>query len=116
MDANVGAGEMEESEHGGGLAAVADGEAAVRQQPGDRALHGPAVPAEPLAGLDAAAGDRGCDAASPERSTMAGIVVPLAAVQLPGAEARESGLAGGPPDRRHGIDERQRLLRVMDVR
>src|SRR3712207_6188744 len=47
-----------------GQSLIADGQPPVSPQPGERALHHPAMLPQPLARLDAAAGDARCDAAS----------------------------------------------------
>jgi hypothetical protein len=52
-----------------GFAFVADGEAPVSGEPGDRAFDDPAVPAEFLSGFDALAGDARDDPALAEPGT-----------------------------------------------
>ncbi len=64
--ADEGAAEGEERLVDVGAPFVTHEQAAVSVQPGDGALDDPAVPAEPLGGLDAASGDPGRDAASPK--------------------------------------------------
>lgn len=63
------------------FAFVPDGQAPVAEQPGDRALNLPPVPPEPLAGLDAAAGDPGRDAAPAQPGQGADGVTRLVSVQ-----------------------------------
>ena len=53
---NQRAGEVEQAGEDVGAALVAGGEAAVAEEPSDRALHDPAVPTEALGRLDALAG------------------------------------------------------------
>src|SRR5215207_1000933 len=70
------------------VALVAHEQAAVAVQPGEAALHDPAVPAEPRARLDARAGDaRGDAPAAEQRAILAGAVA-LVGMQLGGAPAR----------------------------
>src|SRR5262245_18221569 len=61
---------------------VADAEAAAAKQPGKRALHHPAVPPQPLAGLDPPAGQARGDAAGTEGTPQVRRVIRLVAVEL----------------------------------
>jgi hypothetical protein len=114
-DADEGAGQVQEAEDRRGLAVVADREATVREQPGDRPLDDPAMSAEALGGLDATPGDPGDDAASAQGAPVDGIVVALVAVELLGSEARASRLTKRAPDGRDGVDQRLQQLGVVDV-
>ena len=61
---------------------VADGQASVVEQPGDRAFNDPAVFAEFLGGFDAFAGDAGNDPAAAQPVPEFGVVVSFVGVQL----------------------------------
>src|SRR5688500_12432431 len=74
-------GEGEECGEQPGAALVAAGEPAVAGQPGQRAFDDPAVPAELLAGLDAAAGDPGRDLPGTQPGPQMVVVVALVGVQ-----------------------------------
>src|SRR5207249_8016851 len=89
----------------GGVALVAYQQAAIAVQPGEVALHDPAVAPEPLARLDAAAGDPRGDAAAAERRAVATGSVAQVRVQLGGPPARAAGTAGGLLERRDGVDQ-----------
>lgn len=60
-----------------GVALISDGETAVAEQPGDRPLDHPPVPAEFLAGLDTSAGDTHADAAIADPAAQLDLVVCL---------------------------------------
>ena len=75
---------------------VADGQAAIAVEPGQRALDDPAVAAEALAGIDALAGDAHPDVALAEGGSAAGDVVGLVGVAFGGTLAAAS---VGLPDR-----------------
>lgn len=96
-----------------GVAFVADGEAAVAAEPGDGAFDLPAVAAEAFAGVDAAAGDAGGDAAFAQPSAVAGGVVALVGAEFAGPAAARS--AAGP-DRGDAGDQWLQRLPVVGVR
>src|SRR3954454_706540 len=87
-EADRGAGEDEEGEVDVVAPLVADHQPAAAGDPGQRALHHPAVPTQALAALDAAPGDPGDDAAPAAGAAAAGVVVGLVGVQLPRAAPR----------------------------
>src|SRR5512135_1420675 len=91
---------------------VAEGEAAVVEQPGDGGLDLPAVSAESGGGLDAAAGDAGGAAVGAEPGAQLGVVVALVGVELVGSGA--AGSAAGA-DRRDGPDQGLQALAVVGV-
>ncbi len=64
--AGEGGGEGEEGVEVGGFAFVAQGQAPVSGQPGDRAFDDPSVLAQCVAGVDAFASDAGDDSTVPE--------------------------------------------------
>jgi hypothetical protein len=75
------------------VAAVADLQVAEAHQPGDSALHPPAVTPQPVTGLDPAPGDPGADAPPAQRPPAAWIVIALIAMQS-GRVAGAAGRAG----------------------
>lgn len=95
-----------------GVTFVADGQASVVEQPGDRAFNDPAVFAEFLGGFDAFAGDAGNDPAAAQPVPEFGVVVSFVGVQL---------VRFGPPrpatgsDRRDGVDQWLEGLAVVSV-
>jgi hypothetical protein len=84
-------GDRDEGQEVGGLALVAAVRPAAAGRPGDRALDGPPVPSELLAGLDALAGDAVGDAPLAQPSPQ--VVVALVGVEL---RATESGAPTRP--------------------
>ena len=91
---------------------VADGQPPVLAQPGKGPFDDPAMPAQPLAGVDALAGDAHADVALGQRPSAARDVVGLVGVQLGGALAP---VTVGLFDGRHGIEhllEDHRLVAV----
>ena len=86
---------------------VADTEAAITEQPGQRALDHPAVPAQALAGIDAAPGDSWGNAASAEGTPQVGRVIRFVGVELRRPLAWPTGLPLRPDDGWDGIDERE---------
>jgi hypothetical protein len=96
-------------------ALVADAEAAAAEQPGERALHHPPMAAQPLAGVDPAAGDARGDVTSPERTPQVGRVVGLVGVQLGRAPAGPAGSPAWTDDRRDRVDQGKQLGRVVGV-
>jgi hypothetical protein len=87
---------MQERLQVGGVAAVADLQVAEAHQPGDGALHPPAVAPQAFTGLDAAPGDPRVDAPAAQRPPAAWIVIALIGVQSGRAPARPTGPARGP--------------------
>jgi hypothetical protein len=94
------------------FAFVADGEAAVAEQPGDGPLDLPPVPSQPLGRLDARTRDPRGDAPSAQPGQGLGGVVGLVRAQL--ARAPAPWPAPGP-DRRDRLDQRPQRVNVMDV-
>lgn len=83
---------------------VTDGQAAEAVEPGVGALHHPVVTPEPLATLDASAGDARHDSASPAFQPPRPDIVGIVSVQLTGPLARS--LAPSATQRRDGIKRR----------
>lgn len=100
--AGQGGGEGHECAVQAGVAFVPDGQPAVAGEPGDGPFDDPPVPAEPVRGLDAAAGDTGPDTAGAEHAAQVGIVVALVGVQL--VRTAPAGAAPGP-DGGDGLDQ-----------
>ncbi len=91
---------------------VAGRQAAVAGEPGEGALDDPAVAAEAVGPLDAAAGDAGLDAPLPARQAAPRVVVPLVGVELGRPLPTPSGRGA---DRRHRVEhglERRRVVAV----
>lgn len=93
-------------------ALVADDDAAETGKPCQGTLDLPAVAAEALAGLDAAAGDARDDGPLAQGPAAAWIIVALVGVQFGRSASRP---AGALPDGRDGVDGGFELLAVMDV-
>ena len=91
---------------------VADSEAAVLVQPGDRALDDPALLTEPGAVWLLRSWDRGADPAGPQLASVAAGVVGAVAEQPPRPATRTSALAA---HRWNRIHERQQLEDVVVV-
>ena len=96
-----------------GAAFVADGEAAVATEPGQRPLHDPAVAAQASAALDASSGDAREDAPAATGLSAVGKVVGLVRMQFAGPSARP---ADALSDRRDSINHALKELAVVDVR
>ena len=94
-------------------ALVPDGEAAVTEQPGDRALDLTAVTAEALGGVDAGAGDPRHDAPFPQPPEVVGLVMGLIGAELGRAPTAR---AAPGPHRGNAQDERLERLAVVHVR
>src|SRR5918912_3652429 len=82
METDEGTAEMEERLMDVGAALVADREPTILGQPGQRALHHPAMPSQALAALDALARNAHLDVAPPQGPATARNVVRLVRVQL----------------------------------
>ena len=95
-----------------GPSLIADGQPAVPVEPGQGALHHPAMAAQPLAGVDAFAGDAHPDVALGKRPATARDVVGLVGMQLVRALAAP---AVGLLDRRDGIEQLLEDDRVVAV-
>ena len=94
---------------------IADTQATKAEQPGKCALHHPAVPSEPLAGVNPTASNSWRDATGAQGATEVRRVVGLVGVQLGGTLPRTTGLPSRADDRRDGVDERDELRRVVSV-
>jgi hypothetical protein len=92
---------------------VPDRQSPVARQPGQGPLDHPAVPAQPLARLDALARDPHLDPAAMEEPSTARDVVRLVGMELGRALAP---LPGGLADRGHGVDQVREDHAVMAVR
>src|SRR5579875_2784592 len=84
-------------------ALVADGEPPVRGQPGQRALHHPAMASQALAALDAPAGNADLDVAPPQGLPAAREIVGFVCVQRGGTAPRAT---AGPFERRDTVEQR----------
>ncbi len=92
---------------------IADGEAPELGEPGEGALHHPPMPAQPIAGLDALAGDAHRDVATGQCRAAARQVVGRVGMQLSRAVA---GATPRAPDRRDAVDHPLEDGTVMPVR
>lgn len=110
--AGQGGGQAEEGEEVGALSLVSDGEAAVAEEPGDRPLDLPTVSAEPLARLDARAGDTRDDSAFAQPGQVVGGEVCLVRAELdrPAPAWPAAGADGG-----YASDQRLEGLAVVGV-
>jgi hypothetical protein len=81
-------------------------------QPGQRALHNPALAAQPRAVGDATPSDHRADPARPQRPPVAVEVVAAVGQQYRGTPPRPAPPAGHRPD---GVDQRQQLGDVVGV-
>jgi hypothetical protein len=95
-----------------GTAFVADGQPSEAVEPGEGALHDPAVATELVAPVHAAPGDARLDAAHVAGAAAAPVVVGLVGMQSGGAAAWPT-----PPlsDRRHGIEQRLQQSAIVAV-
>ena len=110
--ADHGRGEMVESLEGVGSLRVADDKAAEAGEPGEGSLDHPAVPAEALAGVEAASGDAWEDAALVTGLAAARNIVGLVGVQLARSPA---GPTPALADRRHRVEHRLQHPAGVDV-
>jgi hypothetical protein len=94
---------------------VAHAQPTKAEQPGKRSLDHPAMPPQPLGGVDPAAGKAWGDAASTKGAPQWQGIVRLVAMQLGRALARPSRLPTRADDRWDGINEREELDRVVGV-
>ncbi len=78
-----------------GASFITDGKPATASNPRQCAFDHPAMSAQPLAAVDAAAGDPGDDRAATQRRAAARVIVGLVGVQLGGATAKAALGAGG---------------------
>ena len=101
LPADEGTAEMEEGLVEGIVTLVADEEPPIAVQPGEVTLSHPAVPAEMLAGVEAAAGNPGGDTSASQRPAAAVRVEGLVGVELGGTTP---GSAARLADRRDGVD------------
>ncbi len=113
--ADQGAGQVQQALEQVRPALVADAQPAKAEQPRERPLDHPAVPTQPLGGVDPPASDPRGDAAGAQGTPQGRGVVRLVGVELGRA-------LPGPPrpparadDRRDGVDEGEQLGRVVGV-
>jgi hypothetical protein len=97
------------------VALVADRQAPVGQQPGQRPLDLPTVAAQPLAGLHPTACNPRADSSPAERPPARPEVVPLIGMQLGRSLARPTRLASWPDDRRNRVRQLLQQQRVVGV-
>ena len=96
-----------------GAAFVADGEAPEAPEPGEAALHHPAVPTKTLAVLDTLAGDAGRDAALAASLSAWLVVIGFVGVQLLWSSTWPATAAAAEAG--HGIERWRQHLAVMPV-
>jgi hypothetical protein len=113
VQADEAGGEVVEGEMDVGAAFIADGEATVATEPGQRALHDPAVATQAGAALDASSGDAWEDAPSAADLSAVGKVISLVRMKLAGPPARP---AAALADRWDGINYALEKLTVVGVR
>ena len=104
VEANADAAEGEECLVDVVTALVTDRQPAVLGQPRQGPLDDPPVAAEPLARVDAAAGDAAADPPPPEVAPTPWVVVALVGVQLARALSRPPRLAGRTTERGDRLD------------
>ena len=92
---------------------VSDGQTAEAIDPGEGAFDDPAVTAEPILALDAAAGDAGFDVALAAVAPTACMIGGLVGVQLLGSPTGPTTLGA---DRRHGVEDLCKRDTVVDIR
>ena len=107
--------EMEECGQEVGAALVADRQAPIGQQPGQGALHLPALAAQPLAGLHPTAGDPRRDVPAAQHPPAARGVIALVAMELGWSPPRPTGPSPRADDCRDGVHHGLQQLRVMGV-
>ncbi len=98
-----------------GAPLIADGEPAEAIEPGQRALHHPAMPAKPLTRLDTAPGNARDKAPLPAGGATARVIVALVGVQLVRAPTGTATSAARLPERRDRVQRRFHEPRVVDV-
>jgi hypothetical protein len=113
--ADQGAGQVQERGQDVAAALVADREAPVGQQPGQRPLHLPAVATPPGVGLDPTPGDPGSAAPSAQQLAAARVVLALIAMQLGRSPPRPTWATPWPDARRHGVHHGLQQLRIVGV-
>src|SRR3712207_5114384 len=86
-----------------GATFIADGEPPEAVEPGQRALHDPAVASQLLAAVDALAGDAHLDVAPATGAPLRRIIISLVGMQLVGPS---TGTASGSADGRDRIERR----------
>jgi hypothetical protein len=84
-------------------------------EPSQRSLDHPAMPSEPLARVDAAAGNAREDAPLAAGGTTTWVIVPFVGMQLGGTPTRPTTPVSGLAERWNGIQHDLQQLRVMDV-
>jgi hypothetical protein len=107
--------QLQEPEQDVAAPLVAGLQSPIAHQPGQRPLHHRAVAAQPLARLDAAAGDPRDDPASAQGAAAAWVVVALVAVQLGRALAGPPGATVGTLDGWDGVHHGLQQHRVVGV-
>jgi len=94
---------------------VADTQAAAAEQSGERALDHPAVPSQPLAGVDSTSRNPRRYGASAQCTAYCRGIVGLISVEFGWPFARSSRSSPWPDDRGNGVDQREQLRRVVGV-
>lgn len=95
-----------------GPAFVADGEPAAAIEPGERALHAPAIAPELAAGVDLAPRQARDNVAFAALGAAEAMIIGFVAMQLVGAPPRP---AAWPADRRDRVEHRREQAAVVDV-
>src|SRR5688572_11388208 len=107
--------QVEQASEEVGSPLVADAKATAAEQPGERALHHPAMPPQLLRGLDAAASNPRRDAAGAECPPEGRGVVGLVSVEFGRALARSPWPPAWANDRGNVVDQREQLRRIVGV-
>jgi len=98
-----------------GTPLVADAQAAELAEPGQRPLYDPPEPAQSVLLGPAAPGNPWLNASASELGPDVARVVSLVGYQRAGTLAGATTACGGPPDRRHGVNQFQHYLSVIGV-
>lgn len=106
------AGQLQQSEMEVGPAFPPSPESLVGVQPGEAALHHPAMPAQPGTMGDASTGDARSDPAGAQQPPVLVVVIATVREQFPGLAA---GPTTQPADRRNRVDQGQQLGDVVAV-
>jgi hypothetical protein len=108
-------GQVEQPSEQIGSPLVGHTEATTAEQPGERALDHPAVPTQPLAGVNPPSGNPRSDTPSAESAAEVRRIVGLIRVQLGRPFAGPPWLSPRADNRRDGVDQRKELSRVVGI-
>jgi putative spermidine/putrescine transport system substrate-binding protein len=98
-----------------GTALVANAQAATAKQPGERALHYPAVPTKALARVNASPGYSWGNAARAQRTPQVREVIGLVGVEFGRSSARSPRSSSRADDGWNGVEQRDELSRIVGV-